>query len=517
VFTSGDAPGITATHHNVIAGNIFLEAAHVVVRFAEWLNYANVIYGNYIGNDYHTALSLYQSGVGNPDDARHLVEYNFVRGSGENLELAQSHAGNALQWGSAENIYRYNIFTEGNIMDAAKSRNGASTISGAAGISSDQVYKCSRSRIYNNTVVYSGGPGWTCGVTQDTGGVPEAGDHFGLNKMVNNIFFDAYQYNVPWRQVEYENSLYPNHDDVWVRNIFGQPGVDSLTNLIAIFGTMYTVDEARTSRTAHPGPVFADWATPQATFRNEFKADLDTEDFVSYPGFSGAIKDYHLRAGSTLIDSGAPLTQVAAVTNATELVLDDTRFFYSEAADFRDNAPWIGIQLDHICIGPDATNVAAFGTECVALTEIDDASGTVQLASPVTTRPGEFVWLYRDSFGRRVVQGAAPDLGAAEFAAAELTACTPGTGELSWPFTFTLPTLEPGRVAACLDDTCSTRTACSQWTTNNCVAISGTSEYACTVVIKGLDVNTPYWFEYSTATAGTRQTPAQGQPGRQFY
>ena len=54
-------------------------------------------------------------------------------------------------------------------------------------------------------------------------------------------------------------------------------------------------------------------------------------------------------------------------------------------------------------------------TNIVKISSIDYMTNTIVLASPMTWADKAKIWLYNDSSGRRVLNGAAPDAGAHEY------------------------------------------------------------------------------------------------------
>jgi hypothetical protein len=75
----------------------------------------------------------------------------------------------------------------------------------------------------------------------------------------------------------------------------------------------------------------------------------------------------------------------------------------------------MGIQPDWIAVG-QVDNV-------VQISSINYSTNTITLASPISRSDGDPVWLYRDSSGRRVLYGSAPDVGAHEYQGASTPTC----------------------------------------------------------------------------------------------
>jgi hypothetical protein len=51
-------------------------------------------------------------------------------------------------------------------------------------------------------------------------------------------------------------------------------------------------------------------------------------------------------------------------------------------------------------------------TNIVKISSINYTTNTITLASPITWSNGASIWLYKDSWGNRVLYGTAPDIGA---------------------------------------------------------------------------------------------------------
>jgi hypothetical protein len=116
--------------------------------------------------------------------------------------------------------------------------------------------------------------------------------------------------------------------------------------------------------------------------------------FSNYAG-----NDFSLRAGSPAIDKGRAITTVAVADsgNGTSLVV-------SAAYPFQDG--WAGVQADTIAVG-SPSNTAQIAA-------INYGTNTITLASAISRRDGDAVYLFRDSDGTQVIRGTAPDAGAVE-------------------------------------------------------------------------------------------------------
>ena len=110
--------------------------------------------------------------------------------------------------------------------------------------------------------------------------------------------------------------------------------------------------------------------------------------------------DFNLQSGSPALDAGGSLTRISAEDSGsgTMLRVTDTHFFQDG---------WAGVSPDWIAVG--TTNHAA------QIASIDYASNIITLAAAISRSPNDPVWLYRDSNGRQVLYGSAPDIGAYEY------------------------------------------------------------------------------------------------------
>jgi len=114
-----------------------------------------------------------------------------------------------------------------------------------------------------------------------------------------------------------------------------------------------------------------------------------------------ALPDLSLQSGSPCRNAGTYLTQASGSgASSLTLVVGDAGYFQ----DGTWGPPDAGIQPDWIAIGT-VTNV-------VQVASINYATNTITLASPMTWANNAPVWLYKDSSGRAVLTGAAPNIGA---------------------------------------------------------------------------------------------------------
>lgn len=134
-------------------------------------------------------------------------------------------------------------------------------------------------------------------------------------------------------------------------------------------------------------------------------------NFVSFTGTPPVDKtdrttpNLNLQAGSLAIDVGNALTTVTSGCSGStsQIVLADATYFYDGSWGVTGET-----QADWIAVGT-VSNVV----------QISAISGnTVSLASSISCSNGASVWLYKDSAGRVVLSGTAPDVGAHEYSAA---------------------------------------------------------------------------------------------------
>jgi hypothetical protein len=151
------------------------------------------------------------------------------------------------------------------------------------------------------------------------------------------------------------------------------------------------------------------FCTGTCTFRGRFDSGTFAADapgnLVTNPLFIGyALNDFHLQAGSPAIGAGRNLTTVAASDTGvgTSLIVNDAGFF-------QDGYGLTGVQADWIRVGPTTT---------VQIASINYSANTITLANAISRSPGDPVYLYKNSSGKQVLYGSAPDIGAYPFGAA---------------------------------------------------------------------------------------------------
>jgi PKD repeat protein len=131
--------------------------------------------------------------------------------------------------------------------------------------------------------------------------------------------------------------------------------------------------------------------------------------------------DLRLTAVSGCIDAGTHLVLAKGGGSAsTTLVVKSCDVNGSgnpvgaaNAALYFQDGTW-GSALTHgVTLFPDWIAIGTV-TNVVQIASIDYSTNTIRLASPMTWNADDKIWLYKDSSGRIVLNGAAPDLGAHE-------------------------------------------------------------------------------------------------------
>jgi hypothetical protein len=132
--------------------------------------------------------------------------------------------------------------------------------------------------------------------------------------------------------------------------------------------------------------------------------------------------DLALMATSRCIDAGKHLVLAdGGGSNSTTLVVKScdvnssgVPIGVSNPALYFQDGTW-GSALTHgVTLFPDWIAIGTV-SNVVQISSINYATSTVTLATPMTWRANDKIWLYKDSSGRVVLYGSAPDLGAQEY------------------------------------------------------------------------------------------------------
>jgi hypothetical protein len=400
--------------HNVIRGNKIFNATHVALKLTMAEGYGVVVYGNTIKNIAHTPVSIYRSGGLRPEPDTYesgiLFSRNQVTGSYDGPGYAFSAPGNGLQGGSAGGLYRYNTFANsGTHLDVGDATNMVSFSWGNGGPT--KRIACARNYFLNNTFARGSGNMYAC----KSNFTPDDTRMTGGNNLWNNIFYHILPTkgsSGQGRQIFYSSIAklsngYIN-EDRWVSNYFGDPNVPEPNSIVWVSpGPEQTFSQAFNNTQWANDPDYPNF-TPWHGFENNYKQDINTY-FMAYPP-NGL--DLRLKDTAPIIDQGAPVTRVAQTdkNSSNTLHVENARWFYQECANF---PAWTGVQCEQICVGKDPKNITT--AQCgVQIKSVDWANNTLVLTKSISRSPGEFLWIYADSHGRKTIHGSAPDIGADE-------------------------------------------------------------------------------------------------------
>lgn len=143
---------------------------------------------------------------------------------------------------------------------------------------------------------------------------------------------------------------------------------------------------------------------------NTYTNNLEIDPLFVNPDLSDktslTLPDLSLQSNSQAINQGWALTTVTISDTGS-----GTSLIVADASYFQDGrwAPLGRIEPDWIAVG-SVSNVAR-------ISAIDYASNVISLSQTISRSAGSSVWLYKDSTGRVVLHGSAPDIGAYEFIA----------------------------------------------------------------------------------------------------
>jgi hypothetical protein len=279
-------------------------------------------------------------------------QYNLAEGNrfGHAGRPPDDDGADNVELASHKNIFRYNY-----IFNAAK--DGLYFRDGAFG----SVF-ASNNRVYHNTIYANG--------------INEAGSYNSLYRRSGIFFRTQCSGNVIKNNISYNN---------YNRDIYsGYP--------IGLYGN--TVENNWLTSAAKNDPIYV-----SAGLLGDPKF-IDTN--ISDP-FNQNLPDLKLQADSPCIDRGSNLTTANNHgNNSITLMVADALYFQ----DGTWGSILSGVKADWIAIGPVA-NV-------VQISSINYSTNAITLAAPLTWNANAPVWLYKDSTGRTVLFGAAPDIGAHE-------------------------------------------------------------------------------------------------------
>lgn len=119
---------------------------------------------------------------------------------------------------------------------------------------------------------------------------------------------------------------------------------------------------------------------------------------------STTLPDLSLQLGSGAINGGTYLTQAnGSGSSSTTLIVDDALYFQ----DGSWGSSLASLDADYIAIGTVSNTVQ--------ISSINYTTNTITLASAMAWSDNASIWLYKDSSGRTVLKGIAPDIGSHEY------------------------------------------------------------------------------------------------------
>lgn len=383
----GDAVHLEIIDHALVEDNDFTSARaghsllHLVGRYG-------VLRGNRFQNAWQKDVELVGSGFdthGSPVQAGpYLVEDNrfeksaltvYQRKTDGSAEITKGGVG--LQTSASSSIIRHNIFAY-------------NQLSGLVASVTEQAPAFTGNHIYHNTFyAHPGGPGLRLASY-----IPQA--QVGGNNVVNNLFVDnGFQEN-PDARYSYVNS-YAGHNrpGPGLQIMFDFYGGLGLAGNRLAGNAFFQPNPGLSSLVAANGIGDADVLAWQ---NNPLYAASFVDNTVADPRLDLASGDFTLQPGSPVIDRGVSLTRaVQAGEQSTRLQVADAGFF---------SDGWSMVEADWVQVGD---------SQPVQITAVDYATQVLTLAEARNWTDGDPVNLYRDSSGRVVLAGPAPDPGASEF------------------------------------------------------------------------------------------------------
>jgi hypothetical protein len=209
------------------------------------------------------------------------------------------------------------------------------------------------------------------------------------NRIYNNtIFHNGYGYN--WDIVD------PDNDD---RN-----GIKVLSiTLYNVIKNNIVYDSGHKPDIYNPGNVatmVGNWETPNGDPKF-INPDISDPTSLTLP-------DLGLQSGSGTINAGAHLTLAVGAGNSSIALTVVDALYFQDGSWGSDLARIYGnFQADWIAVG-SVNNVAQ-------IKSINYTNNNITLKSPLTWADQAPIWLFKDSSGKQVLYGSAPDIGAYEY------------------------------------------------------------------------------------------------------
>ena len=457
-----------------------------------------------IDNPYKTAWEIYKGNrLERPLQEMHvLVEDSYFASAAYTNPSTNPGAdrGTTCKGGGSDVIFRHNVCARADMwaadVDARSVDLSSRTDSGNESVNTNW-------RIQGSTIIDNANSGI---VIRSESGSPtdiEIGSH----RMLNSVIYDSYRpSSTAWPEVYIRRgtaSFTLANQDIFRRNLFGRTGGAATTKSFSIedYGQR---DLAYVKTLPDPYPQFADWSAGGQTFENEWINSRSLfQDYANY--------NYDMVQGNQYIDTGAPNTYVTNVVSGTVLEVEDSRWFYAEVDQYPQ---WMrtaaGFDWDWICVGPDASNYQAAGTDCIQLAGVDDSTNRLTLATSISANVNDVVWLYRNSSGRQVLQGSQPDIGHVEYGTATLCPFPAADGPYNWNAAICLGSAQAGELWVGDSALGPFNAACGAWSTSDCsydaTGCGPAYPFRCSVVLGGMARQTPYYYQWQVPPGSILQT-----------
>ncbi|MGD9211070.1 MAG: cadherin-like domain-containing protein, partial [Desulfobacteraceae bacterium] len=290
---------------------------------------------------------------------------------------------------SDEIICRFNVLTKGGSLD--QNRSGLGALMGATSTTYGAPYFATDGRFYNNSFVKNMGP--AVGMYNFF----ELPVDLGRHKFVNNFMYGSFNdfSTHGYLTIEYWDFDFQTADR-YINNVFGHPNGGPDLDFISTKRGRFNFNSALNNLSNPNDPEFSSYLGQS----NIYETD---PEFVDYQK-----NNFKLQTTSPYVDAGMSLTHVVSsdTGESKTLRVDDSRFFYGEAAEF---PAWMNVQNDWIAVGASFTNSTK-----TQITDVNDVANVIKLKTDIRRSAGDYVWLFKDSSGREVVFGIAPDIGAYE-------------------------------------------------------------------------------------------------------
>jgi hypothetical protein len=259
------------------------------------------------------------------------------------------------------------------------------------------------------------GLGSTSNVLRFNSGIASGSYTVQIYASLNNYF-----YNNSFSNTQLDNSPKDLQDFTFYQNGTTTTGTRAINNIVAnttrpattdwciyadgVVGTSLFENHNLCFMTSYSGT----WNGPTIASSNTYDA---SDIFNSDPKFVDPLLNLHVQAGSPAIAAGGPLTTaVGAGVTSTALTVVDAGFFFANVGMPGSYA------ADYIRIGAATT---------VQIASINYGTNVITLASPQSWANNAAIYLYKNSSGTIVLNGASPNIGFDQGSAGAVTPAAP--------------------------------------------------------------------------------------------